>query len=85
MEWLWSILALFWLLSGSSNDEDKKSECNEDKLAENKLDEDELETEEKEVKKIKDDPHTMPTVTRVSKTDLRNKPVNRPTVINRRE
>lgn len=34
----------------------------------------------KRVKKVKEDPRDGPTVTRVSKADLRDKPVYRPTV-----
>ncbi len=37
-------------------------------------------TKVKRDKKVKEDPRDGPTVLRVSKSDLRNRPVNRPTV-----
>lgn len=38
----------------------------------------------KKVKKVKEDPRDGPTILRVSKSDLRNRPVNRPTVWRRK-
>lgn len=81
MEWFFLLIvaSLFWnqisSVFGLIEKEDDDPEC----------DEDELEEEEEDDLKIEENLHTTPTVTRVSKADLRNQFVHRPTVIKRRE
>ena len=85
MEWLVGFWALWWFFGGSS---DSESESKSDSESNDELDNDELEEDEDEEldkEEIKKEPNIAPTVTRISKADLKNMLVNRPTVIKRRK
>ncbi len=69
------MLVLYGFLrsSGSKKSDDAKDTADEVE-----------ETKDEKVENVEEKPYDRPTVTRVSNNDLRNKPVNRPTVWRRK-
>ena len=77
MEWFLLLVFLFWdqisSLLGLGSDEDEDD-------SEDTVDE----VEDEKVENVKEESQYIPTVTRVSKNDLRNKFIDRPTVWRRK-